>query len=291
MTKDQTEESTFKCPWCDSYKHDNRLSVARHAAKMHKKTSQEIYDVFFCKNGRPKCVCGCGEETKFLSIGRGYNKYTNSGHVARVNNAWGHNPQALRKSLETRRKMSANGEIVGWMAGKNKDTDPRIMAVGKKISNILRSDIKHHERASNNMKKLWKEKKIKPLFGKEHPAWKGGFSTLNEVVHSRLYNSWSYPKMAQQNFMCQFCNLNYNLCVHHNEEKFSSILRRAVENIGFNHKIYELDHDMKTKIADEVIRIHIDEDISGLVLCQECHAKEHENQGENWIASLIRCIR
>jgi hypothetical protein len=45
---------------------------------------------------------------------------------------------------------------------------------------------------------------------------------------------------------------------------------------------------MKTKVAQRLADIHVERDISGVLLCRECHAQAHEDLGEASEASVIR---
>lgn len=106
------------------------LSLSKHRSQKHQINAKQTYDDYI---GSVSCGCGCGEETKFLTIVKGYREYIR-GHAARVNNNWGHNPEVLKKSHDTQKKMYANGELTIWNKGLNTD-DPRVKKYGESISN------------------------------------------------------------------------------------------------------------------------------------------------------------
>lgn len=154
----------LKCPKCD-YQIDNINSLRIHAAKQHKISSKDLYHAVVSQGMPAVCKCGCGEETSFISLQKGYNDYV-QGHASRVNNNWGHNDAAFQKSLDTRRKMWESGDIKGWCAGLTKE-DPRVAAIiqkmntperAEKISKALTGKKKsddHKKKISENMSAYW----------------------------------------------------------------------------------------------------------------------------------------
>jgi very-short-patch-repair endonuclease len=67
-----------------------------------------------------------------LGIRKGFVDYV-LGHASRVNNNWGHNPNAQKKSKDTQKKMYENGELVIWNKGLTIEDDNRL-DYGYKIS-------------------------------------------------------------------------------------------------------------------------------------------------------------
>jgi hypothetical protein len=154
----------FKCPECD-FVVESINSLRIHASKKHDIESESLYVRVVLNGIKPACECGCGSETKFHGLLKGYSKFA-WGHGAKINNNWGHNKQAFNKSLETRRKMWENGEIQGWCKGLTKE-DPRVASIiekmntperAKKISESLTGKLKsdtHKEKISKHMKSYW----------------------------------------------------------------------------------------------------------------------------------------
>lgn len=100
----------------------------------------------------PTCKCGCGEKPKYLGIDSGYRDYIR-GHAARINNNWGHNPKAIKKSHETHKKMYQSGKLTIWNKGLNmddervKDNIEKIMSnpnrgknISKKLKGVAKSE-------------------------------------------------------------------------------------------------------------------------------------------------------
>lgn len=156
----------LKCSECD-FQIENINSLRIHASKKHGISSEDLYIQVVLKGIKPTCECGCGSDTKFNGLVNGYSKFA-WGHASKVNNNWGHNKEAFKKSLITRRKMWENGEIQGWCKGLTKE-DPRIASIiekmntperSKKISRSLTGKSKsesHKQKISEHMKSYWGE--------------------------------------------------------------------------------------------------------------------------------------
>ena len=127
----------FKCSDCNK-EYDSLKSLSSHRFQKHGIKPKVTYDEYVLNGDSYKCACGCGEETKFLGVVKGYRDYIR-GHGSRVNNNWGHNPEAIKKSHETQKKMHASGEITIWNKGLTID-DPRVKDnIDKVMSNPNRS--------------------------------------------------------------------------------------------------------------------------------------------------------
>lgn len=276
----------FKCPWCD-YSHANLENSLRiHAQKAHRQSAQDLYDALFCLNGRPTCKCGCGTVPKFFGLGRGYGEWIR-GHVSRVTNNWGHNEKALEKSHATCNEKRARGEMPAWNKGLSVETNE---IVRRNIDSLTEASRLPEERArrSKSMTAQWQSGEIKPLRGPDHSQWKGGLSSINNLAHSLLYKAWIFPKMKAGDFTCSSCGAKEDLCVHHNERRFSDILREAARIVGYDGIVHDADFEKKSEVARMVVSIHLDDDVPGVVLCRECHAMAHEALGEPNEAAVIR---
>lgn len=189
----------LKCPKCD-YQIDNINSLRIHAAKQHKISSKDLYHAVVSQGMPAVCKCGCGEETSFISLQKGYNDYV-QGHASRVNNNWGHNDAAFQKSLDTRRKMWESGDIKGWCAGLTKE-DPRVAAIiqkmntperAEKISKALTGKKKsddHKKKISENMSAYWSSEanRSKQSF-RQAECIRNGMLTKATRVHGFYENS------------------------------------------------------------------------------------------------------
>jgi very-short-patch-repair endonuclease len=138
------------CKECER-KFDNLDSLRRHRTQKHGVNAEQTYIDYILSGVKPTCKCGCGESVKFLSIEKGFVDYIR-GHVARVNNNWGHNKEVLRKSHETQKKMHASGDLKIWNKGltiddsRVKDNIDKVMSnqnrginISKKLKGVPKS--------------------------------------------------------------------------------------------------------------------------------------------------------
>jgi hypothetical protein len=111
----------IKCKECGT-EYGTLDSLRRHRRQKHNIVSEQTYIDYKLDGVQPTCKCGCGMKPKYLGIDAGFNDYIR-GHASRVNNNWGHNPEAIRKSHETQKKMYENGELRIWNKGIKKSSD------------------------------------------------------------------------------------------------------------------------------------------------------------------------
>jgi hypothetical protein len=117
---------------------DNLDSLRRHRSQKHGINAEQTYIDYVLNGVKPSCKCGCGEKPKYMGIDVGFKDYIR-GHASRVNNNWGHNPEAIRKSHEKQKKMYESGELKIWNKGLTMD-DPRVRDnIQKTMSNPERS--------------------------------------------------------------------------------------------------------------------------------------------------------
>lgn len=266
------ENFMFKCPECD-YSHESMDSIRIHCVKIHKINSRDLYVRMFLNGIVPTCACGCGGTPKFYTINIGFVKYVR-GHQSRVHNNWGHNKIALDKSHATTKKLYDDGKITAWNDGLTKESDERLKEYGRKISETIRTNPETVKKLADRMREGRLNGTIPTLSGSEHPQWKGGSSTHQMTSRSALHVPWVYPKLKASNFTCQECGSNKNLCVHHDNETFSQILQKALITT-IDQKSDEFEY--KKIISDWVVAYHIDNNISGVVLCKDCHDLLHYN--------------
>ena len=259
-----------KCPWCD-YAHANLDSLRIHSNKKHKQNSEALYLGLFTSGVKPTCACGCGEVPKFLKLQEGYSKYR-PGHHSRIHNNWGHNKEALEKSQNVRREQIVNGEWKVWNKGEIKETNEAIAVGGRNCSITLKTNPECQKQRSEHMKGQWEKNEIIPLTGAEHPNWKGGVSSVQQLARSYVHNVWTFPKLKEEKFTCQHCHSQENLCVHHDGERFAEILQKARTVLGD-----VTDFESITRYAEWIAQYHVVNDVSGIVLCESCHAEEHAN--------------
>lgn len=221
----------------------------------------------------PTCVCGCGTQMKLFSLQNGFTKWVR-GHVSRVKNNWGHNKKALDKSHATCRVKRSGGEMEVWNKGLTKETDQRVADYGTTQSGNFtdeRRKIRSVRMSKNRLLRI-----VPNLTGSQHPLWNGGSSALQPHVRSHVFNSWARPIMKRDNYTCQHCDQQSDLCVHHNgpiSDRFAAILRKA---IGVHGEF--IDHDnfkLKEDITNWVVNYHKTNNTSGITLCYNCHMKAH----------------
>ena len=273
----------FECPECKKT-YDNIISLSKHWTRTHKETTSSLYLSLNKLAEPPRCKCGCGQETKFLDAGRGYSDFIR-GHASRVSNNFV-SEKVQQKSANTRRKMFASGELETWNKGKTKETHPSIAEYGRKGSISISSNSVEIERRSKRMKENRLNGTIPTLSGEDHSQWKGGMSSLNHScrANGNLYRKWIKPKMINASFCCEKCMCKGGrLEVHHDKETFSEIMRKIAQKHNWETKLTTAltqENDeifaLKQKISNEVAQYHIDNNVSGIVLCKSCHKKAHD---------------
>jgi very-short-patch-repair endonuclease len=108
-----------KCKKCER-EFETLDSLRRHNKQKHGVDAEKTYIEYVLEGVEPTCKCGCGEKPKYLGIDVGFRDFIR-GHAARVNNNWGHNPEALKKSHETQKKMHDSGTLKVWNDGLTKE--------------------------------------------------------------------------------------------------------------------------------------------------------------------------
>jgi hypothetical protein len=262
---------TFKCPKCD-YTNSSLNSLRIHFQKVHKGSSKDLRIALFHDGVQPTCECGCDELTEFDTLQLGFKRFVN-GHNSRVFNPWGHNPVAQAKSKATQREMWKNGEMTKWRLGLSPE-DPRNKALIEKMTQTINANQEELARRAETMRKNRLDGTIPTLSGEDHPQWKGGTSSISVRCHasSRLFKEWKYPKLHVSGFACQRCGSTNRLQVHHDGERMADIIHRFVDEINPQHID---DWDLSTRVAEAVVEYHIQNNVSGEVICWECHKKEH----------------
>lgn len=218
----------------------------------------------------PTCKCGCGGTPKYYDYDRGYVEFVR-GHQSRVSNNWGHNKEGLLKSQDVRREQIASGDWKPWNKGETKETDERVAALGRAGSHTLKTDPDCQRQRSEHMAKQWKKGEIIPIKGAAHSQWKGGVSSVQQLSRSYVYNVWTYPKLLASGFTCQKCGSKNDLEVHHDGERFATILQKARVALGDVTEDFASHQAYARWVAD----YHLDNQVSGVTLCVECHDRAH----------------
>jgi hypothetical protein len=279
----------FKCPKCDN-EYINIISLSKHWSRTHKEQTKLLYMHINNLTIAPTCGCGCGQEVKFLDAGRGFSEYV-WGHKARVKNNF-NTEKSKTNSIKTRRKMLEEGNWkpfheketgTVWNSGLTKH-DPRVAAAIEK-----RETVEYKKKSSERMREARLSGKIPTLHGENHSQWKGGTSPLLSVCHAnkKLFDKWKYPILEASQFSCKNCGKqnrkgnSVELHVHHDKIKMSSIVRLIAEQEGWNESVsLKIDNsdlfEMKNRISNAVADFHIENKVSGIVLCVDCHKDLHD---------------
>ena len=264
----------IKCE-IDGKEFKNGGVMAKYLKKQYSLTYREYYHKYILKtNEIPKCKCGCKEELPWTHIG--YRDYKgNHGTILRLktNNPWGHNPEAIKKSAETRRRQFANGERQIWCKGLTTNTDERVKRLGENVSKAYTDERK--KKTSDLMSQNRKNGIIPTLHGPNHSQWIDGRSNISVLVYNdvRLYKEWKYPILVRDGFKCVECKRGGGkLHIHHDKEYMNEIIKdHLVETTSEMLK----DFKIKRMIADAVVDYHIQNKVSGITLCGDCHEKYH----------------
>ena len=178
-----------KCEICDK-DFDSLWGLSSHNVKKHDVRPQETFIKHNLEGVSPKCKCGCGETPSFLTIKKGFRDFIR-GHASRINNNWGHNTDAQKKSKDTQRRLYGSGELVIWNKGLTKDDDKRL-DYGEKISNNLERNqkisksLKGRKRPQHVLDSL--DKGMREYWGKEENREKQR-KTRSEYLKGYQYNN------------------------------------------------------------------------------------------------------
>lgn len=194
------------------------------------------------------------------------------GHYSRIHNNWGHNQKAIDASAKTRREQYATGKRKVWNDGLTKDSDIRVKTYGKNASKMF------SEGRKRKYSKIMSENRLNgtvpTLSSSSHPNWQGGVSSINQLARAdhTLYTEWKLPILKRDKFKCTKCQETENLHVHHDKETFSEIIKKVMTIDDFE-RLEEFDR--KREVANRVVEYHIKHSVSGVTLCQNCHAEIH----------------
>ncbi len=251
----------FICKECEK-EFDTLKGLSNHRFQKHNIKPQDTYDEYVLNGIKPTCNCGCGVVPKFLTITNGYREYVR-GHSSRVNNNWGHNPEVIRKSHETQKKMYESGELTIWNKGLNID-DPRVKDnidkvmsnpnrgknISKKLSGIPKSE-KHKKKLSELANIRWSNQEERNKQRERKVRWikKNGFnkqSKLEKLFENLLIdlNIDFEPQYPVNGYLYDFYIKNKNTLIevdgdwfHFNKKIHKKITSIVQENTINNDKI------------------------------------------------------
>ena len=220
------------------------------------------------------CACGCGTTVRSKWV---------RGHHSRVNNV-SQRSDIKEKRRQSMKKRHEDGIMPEpWNKGKTVADDERIASYGRTNSSIILSNEEETARRSEQMKKQWEEGNLKPLSGPDHSQWRGGTSRLTERLRSshRLYKLWKLPILQRDGYRCTVCRRGSDevqLAVHHDGERFASIVRRHMPPYSAYR---ELTFDESTVVMEAIVSYHLEYEVSGITLCYECHDLAHEIRSDS----------
>jgi hypothetical protein len=129
---------------------------------------------------------------------------------------------------------------------------------------------------AKRMSKMRKDGTIPTLYGKNSSRWQGGVSSIQQIARASniLYKEWKYPILIRDGFKCTQCASTTDLHIHHDKDSFSDIIKKVMTVDDFENIE---SFDRKKEVAEKVISYHVNNNVSGVTLCLECHQKIHPN--------------
>jgi len=119
----ERRQGEHKCPYCGSYGTDNPDSLRIHCQKAHEMSAKRLRTDLMENGERPTCECGCGQDTTFESLQKGFADFV-QGHWAKTQEDGFYTEEGLKKSAETRRKQFREGDREPWNKGLTLDENP-----------------------------------------------------------------------------------------------------------------------------------------------------------------------
>jgi very-short-patch-repair endonuclease len=229
----------FICKICQK-ECDGLNSLRSHSIQKHNVSSEKIYIDYVLHGVRPKCECGCGGDTNFISITKGFSKFIQSHHnrVPGKNN-FHKNPDTHKKAIETQKKNWKEGKYKGWWEDKTPDVISKIEG----IKNKLRNNKERGKKISDKLKGIPKTEESKRKLSESQKKRYNDNPNLKKDISKRqikLLKSKSLNKKTKI------------------EVKFESILELL--NVDYLYQ-YEFQYRLfDFKIKDKNVLIEVDGD-------------------------------
>ena len=186
-------------------------SLRSHSIQKHNISADKIYVDYVLNGNEPKCECGCGEKTSFISIGKGFSKFIQS-HHNRIpgNNNFHKNPETHKRAIETQKKNWKEGKYKGWWEDKTEETINKIEGIKEK----LRNNKERGEQISNKLKGKPKTEESKRKLS---------------ISQKQRYKNNPQLKVNQSKYKLEWMRNNSKVKTSKLEIKFMDILN----NIGY----------------------------------------------------------
>lgn len=278
ITKTKLVEN-INCIFCNE-NFINQQAMLQHCRSKHSEFSdKDIYMRYNHLLESPTCECGCGKEVKFRNFVMGFQKYFEWHQIfdnEKMLNA--NTPEQSAKAGLTLKNGYASGKYVAWHKGLTKENSSGLKIISEKAIKLNKQP-EVIERKILLFARLLKEGKIAKR-EEENSSWKGATKSIKNICreHDNRYINWRIPVLKRDNFTCQHCfnPEEKKLHVHHNVEEFSDILKKIIDKNNLSKKnMQDMTYDAKKEIAIEVYEYHINNNVSGITLCEKCHSKEH----------------
>lgn len=234
----------FVCEICQ--KRCNGVNGLRsHSSQKHNISSEKIYVEYVLNGIKPKCKCGCGEETSFISVGKGFSNFIQSHHnrVPGKNN-FQKNPETHQKAIETQKKNWREGKYKGWWEKDDEETHKKIEGIKTK----LRNNKERGRKISNSLTGVPKTEECKRN------------SSITQT--ERLKNPELLKKMSETRLI--WMKNNSKIKTSKLETKFSNFLESLglVKDVDFfhNHLIVNIKTFFDFYIPIKKIMIEVDGD-------------------------------
>ena len=229
----------FICKICQK-ECDGLNSLRSHSIQKHNVSSEKIYIDYVLHGVRPKCECGCGGDTNFISITKGFSKFIQSHHnrVPGKNN-FHKNPDTHKKAIETQKKNWKEGKYKGWWEDKTPDVISKIEG----IKNKLRNNKERGKKISDKLKGIPKTEESKRKLSESQKKRYNDNPNLKKDISKRQIK------------MLKSKSLNKKTKI---EVKFESILELL--NVDYLYQ-YEFQYRLfDFKIKDKNVLIEVDGD-------------------------------
>jgi hypothetical protein len=131
--------------------------------------------------------------------------------------------------------------------------------------------------------KTWREDlRIRHGFtGSLSTNWKGGTSTVTQRLRGgALYRLWKFPILQRDSFACVRCQRNSTetkLHVHHDDERFATILQKCLLELFPDAHEREISFEEGFRVIEAVVDYHVQKNVSGVTLCVDCHRDIHSD--------------